>query len=259
MTLPEDIHACAALVEKGDPDRFAATMAAPVAAREKLFPIYALNLEAARAPWAATEPLIAQMRLQWWADVLTEVIEGREVRRHEVATPLARVLDAEGAQVLIASIEARRRDADRDDPADIPTLETYLRDTGGALMWASARALGASDAGRARAYAVGTAQALANYLLAVPALRSYGRNPLPDLSSKAFEDLILSHLRPLKRREGDLAHSPDRAQRIAELAAWRTRGVLRRALRQPDAVTEGRLEGRALATKAALIWQALRS
>ncbi len=45
------IAACAALVERGDPDRFAATMAAPMAARARLWPLYALNLEAARAPW----------------------------------------------------------------------------------------------------------------------------------------------------------------------------------------------------------------
>ena len=40
---------CAALVEKGDPDRFLATMSVPVAAREVLFPLYAFNVEVTRA------------------------------------------------------------------------------------------------------------------------------------------------------------------------------------------------------------------
>ncbi len=45
------LEACAALVERGDPDRHAAAMAAPPAARARLWPLYAFNLEGgARAP-----------------------------------------------------------------------------------------------------------------------------------------------------------------------------------------------------------------
>jgi 15-cis-phytoene synthase len=55
------VNACAALVQRGDPDRFAAVMAAPVEARARLFVIYAWNLEVARAPWVTSEPLIAEM------------------------------------------------------------------------------------------------------------------------------------------------------------------------------------------------------
>ena len=45
MTGAPALAACAALVERADPDRFAATMAAPVAARARLWPLYALNIE----------------------------------------------------------------------------------------------------------------------------------------------------------------------------------------------------------------------
>ena len=78
------VDACAALVERGDPDRFAATMAAPVAARAQLWPLYAFNLEVARAPWVTKEPMIAEMRLQWWRDVVAEPTP----RAHDVAGPL---------------------------------------------------------------------------------------------------------------------------------------------------------------------------
>ena len=78
------LDACARLVEQGDPDRFAATMAAPLAARARLLPLYAFNLEVARAPWVASEPMIAEMRLQWWRDVLDDPAR----RAHEVAGPL---------------------------------------------------------------------------------------------------------------------------------------------------------------------------
>src|SRR6056297_4029883 len=108
-----DLTACARIVERGDPDRFASAMAAPVAAREALFPLYAFNIEVSRATWVTAEPMIAGMRLQWWADALEEIAVGGTIRRHEVVTPLARVLDAEGAALLIGLVEARRRDTER--------------------------------------------------------------------------------------------------------------------------------------------------
>ena len=69
------VAACAGLVERGDPDRFLAVMAAPPAARARLFPLYAFNLEVARAPWVTQEPMIAEMRLQWWRDAV-EMLAG---------------------------------------------------------------------------------------------------------------------------------------------------------------------------------------
>ena len=38
------IEACASLVRSGDPDRFAAPMAAPVSARRVLFPVYGFKV-----------------------------------------------------------------------------------------------------------------------------------------------------------------------------------------------------------------------
>ena len=67
---------CARLGEEGDPDRFAATMAAAAAVRGLLWPLYALTLEIVRAPWAAREPVLAEMRLQWWIDTLRALADG---------------------------------------------------------------------------------------------------------------------------------------------------------------------------------------
>lgn len=82
------VEACAKLVERGDPDRFLAVMAAPVAARAQLLPLYAFNLEVARAPWVTKEPMIAEMRLQWWRDVVAEA----SPRAHEVVSPFHAVI-----------------------------------------------------------------------------------------------------------------------------------------------------------------------
>ncbi|MFM7443344.1 MAG: squalene/phytoene synthase family protein, partial [Tabrizicola sp.] len=70
------VDACAELVSRGDPDRFRAVMAAPAFARAQLLPLYAFNLEVARAPWVTEEPLIAEMRLQWWRDVVENAASG---------------------------------------------------------------------------------------------------------------------------------------------------------------------------------------
>ncbi|MGR3292111.1 MAG: squalene/phytoene synthase family protein, partial [Paracoccaceae bacterium] len=61
---------CAEIVLNGDPDRFLATMAAPVAKRGALFAVYAFNVEVTRAAWASAEPMICEIRLQWWLDAL---------------------------------------------------------------------------------------------------------------------------------------------------------------------------------------------
>ena len=81
MTLPP----LAETLSRGDPDRFAALLAMPPAARDRLLPLYAFNLEIARAPWVTAEPVIAEMRLQWWRDTVAEIGEGRPPRAHEVA------------------------------------------------------------------------------------------------------------------------------------------------------------------------------
>ncbi|MEC7259362.1 MAG: squalene/phytoene synthase family protein, partial [Pseudomonadota bacterium] len=92
MEFDANLTACARIVEQGDPDRFLAAMAAPVQARRVLFPLYAFGVEIARAPWVTQEPMIAEMRLQWWRDALEEIASGAPARRHEVVTPLASLL-----------------------------------------------------------------------------------------------------------------------------------------------------------------------
>jgi phytoene/squalene synthetase len=112
LSFDADTQACAALTERGDPDRFAATMALPVGVRARLFPLWAFNIEVARAPWVSTEPLIAQMRLQWWHDALEEIAADGFVRRHEVVTPLALWLTPEQARRLQALVAARHSDTE---------------------------------------------------------------------------------------------------------------------------------------------------
>ena len=189
-----DLGACAELLSRGDPERFRAAMAAPVAARRVLLPLYAFNLEVARAPWVTKEPMIAEMRLQWWRDALDEIAQGGRVRRHEVVTPLAAILDPRGARDLDGLIDARRQDLEG-APTSRDALMRYIDRTAGALMWTSARLLGASDAPASRD--AGKAHGIVAWLAAAPELSRRNRRPIPPDTDA--EDLAREGLAALDR------------------------------------------------------------
>ncbi|MFZ1470789.1 MAG: squalene/phytoene synthase family protein [Paracoccaceae bacterium] len=234
------IDACASLVDRGDPDRFAAVMAAPGWARELLFPLYAFNLEIARAPWVAQEPLVAEMRLQWWRDVV-ETAHNGAAKAHEVAQPLHGLIRDAGLPVAVLDrlIAARRWDCWREPFDDLAALETYIDDTGAGLMWLAARALGAPDGAEGAVRAYGWAAGLANFLRAVPELQARGRHPLPkgtDIAALAGQGLDRLAQSRAGRKTLPKAAAP------ALLPGWQTEAILRIAASDPAAVTEGRLQ-----------------
>ena len=246
------LAACAELVARGDPDRFLAAMTAPVAARERLLPLYAFNVEIARAPWVATEPMIGQMRLQFWRDALAEIADGKPARAHEIAAPLAEVIHAAGLQpdLLDAMVVARWADVAREPFAEAGALWDYLDATAGGLMWASVKALGGVDALQAPARAVGRAGGLANWLMAAPELEARGWAALPggtrELVARAQAELA----RAKRTRFG--------AAVPALRTAWRATGVLTRAAGDPDAITEARLGGAEVARRGGRLLRSLR-
>ena len=93
MIFDDDIKFCASLVETSDPHRFRSIMAAPEKLRPYYFVIFAFNIEVSRAPYLTKEPMIAEIRIQWWLDVLDEIIEKKIVRKHAVAIPLAKNIE----------------------------------------------------------------------------------------------------------------------------------------------------------------------
>ncbi|MBA3910451.1 MAG: phytoene synthase [Rhodobacter sp.] len=244
------VAACAALVERGDPDRFLAVLAAPMHVREQLFPLYAFNLEVARAPWVTEEPLIAEMRLQWWRDVVENAASGA-ARAHEVAGPLHELIRDFGLPVAVLDklIAARRWDIHREPHADRAALEAYLDDTGAGLMWLAARALGAPDAAEAPIRAYGWAAAAAAYLRAAPALQARGRQPLPDgMDARALAGEGLARLAGARagRRAVPKPIAP------ALLAGWQAEPILRQVHSGPHAKAEGLSE---FHRRGRLLWQ----
>lgn len=235
------VDACAALVERGDPDRFAAVMAAPVAVRGRLFVLYAFNLEVARAPWVTKEPMIAEMRLQWWRDVVAEAATGKPARAHEVAGPLSALIAEAGLPVAVLDrlVEARRWDVYREPFEDRAAFDAYLEDTGAGLMWLAGLCLGAGPQDEAALRAFGWAAGLAAFLRAVPELEARGRVPLVDGRAEAVAALAQDGLARIAGARAGLRRL-GRA-RPATLAGWQAEALLRRALREPGLVAEGQL------------------
>lgn len=236
MTLSAELHACAALVEAGDRERFAATMAAPPGVRPALWPIYAFNLEVARAPYASAEPIVAEMRLQWWADQIGRIGQGGR-GEGEVAAALAPHLARVPALLPLLSgiIEARRRDCWREPFADEGDFLAYIDVTSGALTWAAALALGAPAGARAPVAAFGRGAGIAGWLAAVPALVAHGWTSLAGLAPETIAARARAGRLAIAEARQGRAGVPALA-RPALWAGWPARAHLDRAAADPGCV-----------------------
>lgn len=246
------LQACAALVERADPDRFAATMAAPPQARSRLWPLYAFNIEVARAPWVTQQPLIAEMRLQFWRDTLTDTTP----RAHDVAGPLhALTSQTPGLSPLLDSlIEARRHDITREPFASATAFDAYIEETSATLMWAAALTLGATPPSQTAFRALGWAAGLAAYLRAVPDLIARGLQPLLNPDPDAIRTLAaegLNHLAIARAQRSTMGSAFP-----AALTGWQAGALLKQAHNNPLRVTEGSLGLSEFSRRSRLIWAA---
>lgn len=248
-------EACAALVERGDPDRWRSAMTAPAGpARDGLMALYALNLEAARALWVAREPLLAEIRLQWWLDAIGEIFEGGGGRRHEVVGPLAAAIRASGLPraPLLALVSARRQER-----AGFPgraALLVHVDATAGNLMALAATHLGAGPDALPVVRDFARGAGLAAWLRAVPELAARGVAALPGDATPA--GLASEGVAALAAARSRRARVP-RPAVPALLAGWRADGILARAAADPGAVAAGGLEVSEARARAVLAWRAL--
>lgn len=133
---------CEQLVRTGDKDRFLATLFAPEKYRRALFALYAFNLEVARVRELAREPMAGEVRLQWWAEVLSGAGRG-EIAANPVAAALREVVVRYRLppQMLADLIEARRFDLYDEPMSSLAALELYALKTSSAVIDLAARVL----------------------------------------------------------------------------------------------------------------------
>jgi phytoene/squalene synthetase len=240
MVQAKDIQACANLVQTADQERFRTTMAAPIAARDVLFPIHAFCLEIAKAPWLTKESMIAEMRLQFWRDVLQEKIDGKDPRAHEVARPLALVIDPAAALALDATVTARQWDIYQDPHEDIAAFKGYLFNSYALPLVEASRLLGASNIHRKALENIAFSGALVRYFSAVPKLEEAGRIPLVDGRPEAVSQLAQDALTAVQGSGAVLA-SLSKTARAPMIDALTHLPLLKAVVRDPRAVSEGRL------------------
>src|SRR5579862_6081013 len=85
-------NSLAGFVRAHDRDRYQTALFAPAGRREALFALYAFNYEVARIREIVTQPMLGQIRLQWWREAIEAAYAGGPVRPHEVAAPLTTVI-----------------------------------------------------------------------------------------------------------------------------------------------------------------------
>jgi len=217
-----------------DHDRFLCALFAPEAEREDLFALYAFNQEVARIREAVSEPLIGQMRLQWWRDTMDAIYAG-DAPRHHVALGLAEAVrrhDLTRAH-FDRLIEARSGDLDDHAPPDTAALVTYAEETSATLTALSLEILGQRDGAAGEAGRnVGIAWALTGLLRSVPFHAGARRLYLP---ASLTREMGLDVAELFRRRS-----SPALAAVVCEIAQ-EARRYLSEARRLAPAVPRGAL------------------
>ena len=173
-------EACAGLVRRADPDRYFSALFAPAKSRPCLFALYALNHELARIGETVSEPMLGQIRLQWWREALEGARQGQP-RRHDVVEAMADVFRAHDipADLLEGMLVAREFDVSRERFRSFEDLVGYLDWTSGNVMRLAARLLGATN-NDPLTRALGVAYGLVGMIRAVPFHARRGKIFVPD-------------------------------------------------------------------------------
>lgn len=161
----------AALVRRHDRNRYQTALFAPAARREALFALYAFNYEIARVREIVTQPMLGQIRLQWWRENIAAAFEGGAVRHHPVIEPLAATIHEFGLtrDHFDRLIDARETDLADEPPASLSELESYAEGSSSRLIYLAlevleARGPAATEAG----LHIGIAYSVTGLLRAMP-------------------------------------------------------------------------------------------
>ena len=176
-----NLSACALAVKRFDRDRWFCGLFAPQARREDLFAVYAFNVELARVSEKVSEPMLGEIRLQWWREAIEGLYAG-SARQHEVVLALKTAIARHDLdrELFDRLINARGTDLVTTPPDDLDALEAYARETSAPLMRLGLQILGLRDRlAEDAADAGGTAYALSGLLRATPHLIGEGRILLP--------------------------------------------------------------------------------
>jgi phytoene synthase len=182
MALDDAAQHCDELVRGEDKDRWLTALFVPEERRPLIHALYAFNIELARIRGLVREPMLGEIRLQWWEDAVTGIFTG-ETPDHPVLQLLARTIEA-GDLPLHAfrnMIEARRFDLYDDPMPSLTELEGYLGETSSALIQLAALVLAGEGALRTPSVSgyAGVAVGIAGLMRSLPQHRARGQCYIP--------------------------------------------------------------------------------
>ncbi|GAB4571312.1 MAG: squalene/phytoene synthase family protein [Rhodothalassiaceae bacterium] len=172
---------CAGLVRQHDKERWLTLLYAHPDDREALAALYAFNHEVAKTRESVSEPMVGEIRLEWWRETIDQIYGGT-VRRHPVAEALAAAIAVHSLpqDAFERMIAARREDLYDERPKTVTALVAYADNTAGELGALAARICGGDEIAIRAARAVGRGWALTGLVRALGFQARMGRLMLPD-------------------------------------------------------------------------------
>jgi 15-cis-phytoene synthase len=206
MDRAADYAACEQLLRESDPDRWLASLFLPSARRPHVTALYAFSAEMSRVRLRAREPLLGEIRFQWWRDVLTGE---RSAADAPVAAAVLDTIDRFDLprEKLISLIDARLFDLYDEPMPTVAALEAYAQATAGSLFQLAALVLDRNADAAAAARHAGIAYAVTGLLRGLPWQVAAGQTYIPrelypaaDLrADRPALDAALAKLRALAR------------------------------------------------------------
>ncbi len=211
-------------------DWYLAALRAPEHARADLLTLAAFRGEISRIPLEITDAALAEIKLQWWRDAISQGVFGAR-SGNPIADALAEVLSRHKLpqDLALRAVDGFARELYEDGIEDEDMLWAYAADTEGALGALALGILGASDEEAALPFDSACAKALAVARLAVtlPVHVARGRLPVPLMWRTQFGD----------PRGGDEGIAAQRMHLITQRLAECARVALRDARRAQYSVS----------------------
>jgi phytoene synthase len=134
------------MVRRADPDRYFSALFAPVQQRFFLLALYAFNHELAHVGESVREPMIGEIRLQWWRETVQGARAG-DPQPHDVARALTETFRQQTlpGELFDAMIAARSFDLLTGPFESDAHRDAYVDATSGNLMRLAARILGTGN------------------------------------------------------------------------------------------------------------------
>lgn len=193
------------------PAQFFATLFVPVEQRDAVMVLRAFSAEMARIPWRVSEPMLGEIRFQWWREVLDGQREG-EAAANPLAASLLHIIRDHGLPVAMLQglIDARIEDLYADPPPSLHDLEGRLGETH-AVPYRLAAMICDANASSAVADVAGhggVAEGLIEILAHWPSLLQRARVMLPqDMMARygVTREIVLAGTEPTKTHAAFMA------------------------------------------------------